>query len=369
METKCWWTVDPASTQWIPKPTFLPRDHAADHIRHARQTSDATDVWIFTDGSVIRDHPVYYKCGAAALFYSGNGPVTNIHSVRFTGLHSSTQAELIAIREGCQHLNTPSPHSCITIVSDSQTALASLENTQDPSELSITTREILSLLRYRTRELRLWWTPGHIELSENDAADQVAHQAAMSLCTSHALGPDQANDDDSPLPPIIDVPYSAVCLRTLIRHHYISNINTQWDIAHPDHDLDLSAPNFTPSILWTHNLTRHESVLAAQFLSGHYLCPHYLYVLGLTHTQSCPWCDYDICDRTHILFHCPRFAYERQRHAHYVADSSVAAYDRSIGWTWHFLATGGRHFLASFLRAIHRVVMNALSSLGTDSSS
>ena len=85
--------------------------------------------------------------------------------------------------------------------------------TQGASSLTVTARQALRDLELCTRNLRIWWTPSHVDLQENDMADAAAKAAAVGT-SFDALR---------------DVPLCAASLRAEIRAHYIRRTEMQWD--------------------------------------------------------------------------------------------------------------------------------------------
>ena len=118
VERRHFWYTDPSSPPWEPTLLVLPPRDAVHYIREARDSSSQDELWVFTDGSVSGT-----LCGAAAILFTGTDPVGQPSAVHFEGLHSSTQAELVALRLGCNQALTYATPSCITIVSDSLSAL------------------------------------------------------------------------------------------------------------------------------------------------------------------------------------------------------------------------------------------------------
>ena len=144
-----------------------------DQIRTARSASSATDLWVFTDGSLEELH-----CGAAALLFRGLETSPQTFTIGFFGPHSSTQAELAALLLGCQHASLAGPSSSITFVSDLQAALRPLSQTLRTLALMAQVRTALLALMASTPTVRLWWTPAHSSLRENELADAAAKAAA-----------------------------------------------------------------------------------------------------------------------------------------------------------------------------------------------
>ena len=201
VETRRWWYVNPHDSDWEPSPSILSRDSALSRIRVARLGSPADDLWIFTDGSVEG-----CQCGASAVLYVGGATSGSSTSFRFIGHHSSTQAELVAIKLGCDIANDLSDFKRITFVSDSQSALQAICVRQGGSDLAVAAREALTRLRSLVKEVRIWWTPSHAGLAENDQADHAAKQAAKGL--------EQALFVDT-------VPECQISLKRIVRQHYV----------------------------------------------------------------------------------------------------------------------------------------------------
>ena len=107
------WLIDPTSNPVTLPPSTLDRESAMDQIQTARSASSATDLWVFTNGSM--EGP---RCGAPALLLGGSEPTPQTFIFSFSSPHSSTQAELVALLLGCRHASIAGS-SCTTFVSDS----------------------------------------------------------------------------------------------------------------------------------------------------------------------------------------------------------------------------------------------------------
>ena len=92
VERQVHWTEDPALPPWTPPILFLDQETAVSHIRQARDSALAGDLWIFTDGSVDGS-----RCGVVAILFQGAAQDGSCFSTHFDGFHSSTQTELVAI--------------------------------------------------------------------------------------------------------------------------------------------------------------------------------------------------------------------------------------------------------------------------------
>ena len=185
-------------------------------------------------------------------------------------------------------------------------------------------------------EIRLWWTLGHSSLMENDMADAAAKAAAQDTSGGTFL---------------VSVPTCRSSLRTALRRHYVTRLETQWHLADRGRDLHEVMPRFSRCLRWTAGLSRRQVALTAQFLTGHYATNDYLFRFGSRTDPCCGWCSAPVDDREHRLFHCPRFASLRLRLSMEMEMASTPDYPQQ--WTWSFLVGPGRRFLARFLDPVH----------------
>ena len=228
VETRRFWFSDPVGAPWPPVPSILPSALAVKRIHHHRPISSDDVLWIFTDGSV--DGP---RCGAAAVLYRGSQVEGTSFSVHFEGLHSSTQAELIALHLGCQHAHRLGRFRSIIMVSDSQPALQATQRSQSIGALAYLTRTALCTLQIECEDLQLWWTPSHVDLVENDQADFAAKLAAQGHPTEGTR---------------TDVPACYTALRTRIRRFYTSRAERQWANSERGRTLFSIMPTYTGSV-------------------------------------------------------------------------------------------------------------------------
>ena len=321
---------DPSVSSWPFTPSILDNDTSIQRIREARLHSSPDDLWIFTDGSVDGQ-----LCGAAALFFIGDSWHSHTFAVRFIGHHSSTQAELVALHLGCQHALDFGHFHRITFICDSQCALRSLEHSCRTMTLTFEVQRALQTLLNSVAELRLWWTPSHVNLTENELADAAAKAAAQEGTYTSSFA---------------TVPSCRTTLRSLIRRHYISRLEAQWHVANSGRGLFEIMPSFSRCLRWTEDLHRRQVALTSQFLSGHYAANAYLCRFGSRSDSHCSWCPSTFDDRRHRLFHCPRFDFIRQQLSTHIHTDTQGAH----GWEWDFLVGSGRRYLAQFLDHVQR---------------
>ena len=320
------WYTDPSSPTWEPTLLVLPPSDAVHYIREARDRSSQDEVWVFTDGSVSGT-----LCGAAAILFTGTDPTGQPSAVHFEGLHSSTQAELVALRLGCNQALTFGATSCITIVSDSLSALRAILRRQGCGTLALEARHALHTLSSRVPTLRLWWTPSHVGLRENEMVDIVAREAAQP---------------NTHYPTLHNVPFSRTSIRSAIRRHYTARLQRQWECSAAESALFRAMPRLDPSLLWTSTLSRHDASLVAQFLTGHFPTGQYLHRFHHRDSPACTECGCILDERDHRLFVCPALDTIR---SHLISEVRRTGHQ----WTWDFLTHDGRHYLARFLRATY----------------
>ena len=344
VESRQFWSIAPTDIVLPPIPSILPSALAAHRIRECRPSSAPDVLWIFTDGSVDGT-----MCGASAVLFCGSSSRGHPFSVHFVGLHSSTQAELVAIHLGCEKAHALGHFRRIILVSDSQPALQSTQRCQGLSALAQCARDALCTLQAECDDLQLWWTPSHVDLVENDQADTVAKLAA------------QGHPSDGIR---TDVPTCYTALRSRVRRYYGSRADRQWANAERGRALYSIMPHHTGSVSWTEGLSRPMAATVAQFLTGHYATNCYLYRFHLREDTCCIWCDGDRDDREHRLFECPRFEYTRQVLAAEIAQTTAG----NESWTWDFLLHEGRPYLAKFLRSVRAATIRSLAADAEDES-
>ena len=329
VEVRRFWTTDPSAPRWDPLPSILEdRDASIDRIRTGCLEASVDDLWIFTDGSVCGR-----ACGAAAVLFDGTASDGQTSSVSFQGFHSSTQAELVALRLGCAMTDRRPALARVTFVCDSQSALKGVRRHLHYLELALAARDDLARLHDRGADVRLWWTPSHVGLRENDLADAAARAAAQRSL--------QACDGEV-------VPSCRAHLKTVLWHHAEREVDRQWRSGYEGSAAHVDLPHFSRDLRWMSAMSRLEVALVSQFISGHYRTGAYLHRFGLRGDGHCQWCGAEVDDCAHRLLQCPQFTVLRQRLRSAIAMDTRGAHD----WTWEFLVGSGRRYLAHFLRAV-----------------
>ena len=124
--------------------------------------------------------------------------------------------------------------------------------TQGGSSLAVTARHALRTLELYSGNLHIWWTLSHMDLSENDMADAAAKAATVG--TSFDT--------------LEDVPVSVTILRSKVKVHYTTWTDTQWGLSVTGRDLHEVMPRLAQDLMWTHDLSRKDAALTAQYAQG-----------------------------------------------------------------------------------------------------
>lgn len=189
-----------AAAPWIPdeyslEPRVEPQDKphpvkrkSFEHV--AAQTQEEVDaecgqINIYTDGSKLETDEV----GAAFVVYHGNDRPT-IRKFKMAEFCTVFQAELYAIHRALDWLINRRPAGSITLYSDSQAALAAIEQRNSSHPLTVAIQATARRIE-ETAEMKFVWVKAHVGIVGNEAAD-VAAKTAATLRTA-------ASYDDFPI--------------------------------------------------------------------------------------------------------------------------------------------------------------------------
>ena len=147
------------------------------HIQHSEYT-------IYTDDSKKRE-----GTGCGFVLYHRK---TKIHTQSFSMHDHATvyQAELEAIKQACIYMdekhNELKP-KYVKILTDSQTALKTLNNIDFNSTIALETAEALENLSWRTKACTVSWIKAHAGTEGNEAADAAAKEGTECDITQETL--------------------------------------------------------------------------------------------------------------------------------------------------------------------------------------
>ena len=277
----------PPIPPWVSSPANVCLAHyskkqKSDRELRAEFFSHASLHWgsafIFTDGS-RSDAGV-----TSAAFFEFND-VTYKH--RLSPLANIFTAELFAIILSLRHL-LDSTETNITIFSDSQSALQSLNKPSPTHPLLFIIHKLLNRMKEGKKQVNFCWVPGHVGIPGNEKADTAAKSA------------------NRPEIPLFEKVPPLDLKRTFIQHS-ISKWQSNWSAQ-----LHNKLFNIKPRVReWPssyQNLRRNEVVLS-RLRIGHTRLTH-RYLMEQQPPPICPSCQTRITV-PHFLIECP--TYQRQR--------------------------------------------------------
>ncbi|MPC86051.1 Gag-Pol polyprotein [Portunus trituberculatus] len=169
--TPPWQTPFAVEQTWLhsPKANFHPAILRGETLTHLLPLTDSHTTTIYTDGSV---NPETGAAGAAFITEDVS------RQWRLTDVASSTQTELVAIREAFQHLTTTIPPSAL-IATDSKAALQAIQHPWPQNNVNLIThiRSLASRLREWGTHITFTWIPGHAQIHGNECADEASRHA------------------------------------------------------------------------------------------------------------------------------------------------------------------------------------------------
>ncbi|XP_023231124.1 uncharacterized protein LOC111631156 [Centruroides sculpturatus] len=247
--------------------------------------SNCCEYSICTDGS-RSDHGVgaaivCYRRAEAAPWYTD--------TYRLADFCSNTEAELFAILKALCFINTTAElsNAQVCIFSDSKTALSGLRNFKHKGQLHI---QIINELSRNRGKIIFKWVRAHVGTPGNEAADQLAKEAASSAAT----------------PSFYDIPL--VTTKKLIFQTSVRIWQRNWE----EESTGRSTFKFIRNILQRLN-SKHLVIdyITSQLLSGHGNFKSYLH--RFNHSDS-PFCQCDhtsLQDNFHLIYECHIFDQQR----------------------------------------------------------
>ncbi len=145
----------------------------------------------------------------------------------------------------------------------------------------------------RNAPVHLHWTPGHIDLEENELADKTAKQAATE---AKAL-------------PHNTTELTIKDARSVVRKALIARWQRQWNRSQQKSLMHKCYPVRSTARYKSHTSIQAESQLI-RLLSGHNCLKDHMYKIKLAQTPNCP-CGLDIQNSEHIMLNCTKFTKQR----------------------------------------------------------
>ncbi|KEP44880.1 putative reverse transcriptase from transposon X-element protein, partial [Rhizoctonia solani 123E] len=294
-----------------PLPSAPPERFQDRHGAAATAWADKAHLLVFSDAAVSRA-----GIAAAAILW-GDGDRELRTGVRLgePGSFSSLDAEVAGILLAAHLVTTIQQDTIVddvTIYSDSQAAISCVNHhaTGASHNLLRETRKAIRTARKGSGGtlVNLVWSPGHMGIPGNEAADAEASRVASGHSHPPHLIPQFLVDFHPATNPTTIIQSMKAKNRSLAKTH--------WNLSVAGGKYASKYPNLFPQhfIAHTRDLTRSRSTLLFRLTTGHVQLRQHLHRLQLVDSPQCELCGLEPETVPHYLFRCPHFA--EQRHTH-----------------------------------------------------
>jgi ribonuclease HI len=303
------------------RPTVTPevwgdKDDVKERIRE--ETDNNPDrIWIYTDGSAHNG-----GVGAAAVMYKGKDLIDVKRQYLGTDKeHTVYEAEAIGLALGIGFLGERIEGGDALLGLDNQAIQLGLvaRKGRTAGYIMDEVNDMLQRLKYYNRNInvRIIWTPGHIDIPGNERADGEAKKAAEGNSTPHNHLPAS----------LLFLPISAAAtrqswsdkLKQQAAHSFSKSPRAQQALS-----IDPSLPSKSYLKL-TRPLRRKQTALITQLRTGHVPLNKHLHTIGLVESPICPGCNEHAETVYHYIMRCP--TYENQRNTLY---AQLGRHSRSL---------------------------------------
>ncbi|KAJ0170097.1 hypothetical protein K1T71_014703 [Dendrolimus kikuchii] len=242
-------------------------------------------VRIFTDGSLIEG-----QVGASLSFWD-NEVETKSRKIKLASYCTVYQAELLAIREATAAAWRRAERS-FGIYSDSRSALQSLCCWSSVNPLAFEARENIRQCVLQGKQVSLYWVKAHVDVRENERADELAKAAALSLKVK----------------PLYDK-----CPVSFVKRQFRMGTVDEWNRRYCQESTASVTKLFFPEVTRAFKTVRQIGLtgLHTQLFTGHGGFSEYLNRFGCKENPSCICDDDKQEDIPHLIFWCPVYTRER----------------------------------------------------------
>ena len=186
--------------------------------------------------------------------------------------------------------------TAIHLFCDCQSAIDSLTTSKTQTtyqQIIDSIQELIRQLMQNGAPVHLHWTPGHIDLEENELADKAAKEAATE---AKSLAPDSSQ-------------LTIRDAKSIVRKALTARWQRQWNRTQKQSLMHKCYPVRCTARYKSHTSTQAESQLI-RLLSGHNCLKEHMHRINLADTPNCN-CGLDIQNTEHILLHCTKFSKQR----------------------------------------------------------
>ena len=258
-------------------------------VRYSESVSetDREPFEIYTDGSKMDN-----KVGAAYVVYNNRREIA--HKILPMDEYCSVyQAELVAITESLEWVIKSRPQtSRLTVLSDSKSALQSLEDRRTCNPIVFSIQNQIRKLQELNVYCEFAWVRGHAGITGNERADHLAKQAASNTSRRKVFN---------------EFPLSYA--KAITRQETLES----WEEEYKNSTTGGVTKLFFQNIKQALEFRKHHNISfeLTQALTGHGALKHYLHRFKIIQSPVCP-CD-DTSEQTvaHVLAACHMFHRER----------------------------------------------------------
>ena len=248
-------------------------------------SSNKLDCNVYTDGSKLDG-----KVGSGVYILRDETEVYR-HRVRIPDFSTVYQAELMAIRQAAEFLQTVPGLTTIKIFVDSQAALRTFQADFLKSKLALHTINALNLIHHQ--QMIFVWTKAHIGTHGNEVADELAKEGTK-------------------LDSIIDIPAPACTANNLVKQSIRSLWQTEWERYSEARQSKIYYPKIDKSkakvVIQWNKLQLGRYIRA---VTGHNNLLYHLYNMQNHISDICRYCLEEREEFNHLHFVCPALWHER----------------------------------------------------------
>jgi ribonuclease HI len=243
----------------------------------------------FTDGSKIEDQ------GGAGYIIDDGSARGMPHSIPLGSFCTVYQAEIMAIMEACQELESLQDFTEVTIYCDSQAALKSLAQTKFHSKLTWECALALDRLGQH-KKVTLRWVKAHVGTAGNEAADMAAKSGTRIPLT----GPEPC------------LPVSEALYKKNVRLALEQYWQQRWQSRQDCRQSRLFFPKVSRAKAYDFiRESRKTCGRIIQFLTGHNRMNRHESIIDPSKSKTCRLCLEGEESSAHIMFDCPTLQQHR----------------------------------------------------------